>query len=89
MDRDGIPAVACDRLEHGIGRFRPYEGLWVIIVSLDEGRDIMDAVMDAALDLLIGEHSEPAFDLVQPGGAGRGRGSRVSHALTGGALCVA
>ena len=47
----------------------------MIIVGLDEfgnvGLEIADAVMDTALDLLVGEPGEPAFDLVQPGGAGR------------------
>ena len=28
--------------------------------------------MDAALDLLVGEESKPAFYLIEPGGAGRG-----------------
>jgi len=44
-------------------------------VGLDEGGDIglepIDATMHAALDLLVGEPREPAFDLVEPGGAGR------------------
>jgi len=44
-------------------------------VGLDEGGDIglepIDAAMHAALDLLVGEQREPAFDLVEPGGAGR------------------
>ena len=31
-----------------------------------------DAVVDAAADLAVGEEPEPAFDLVQPRGAGRG-----------------
>jgi len=44
-------------------------------VGLDEGGDIglepIDAAMHATLDLLVGEQREPAFDLVEPGGAGR------------------
>ena len=44
-------------------------------MGLDEGGDIglepIDAAMRAALDLLVGEQREPAFDLVEPGGAGR------------------
>ena len=37
----------------------------------DIGLELIDAAMDAALDLLVGEQREPAFDLVEPGGAGR------------------
>ena len=33
--------------------------------------ELLDTAMDAALDLLVGEQCEPAFDLVEPGGAGR------------------
>ena len=40
-------------------------------MGLDEGVDIglepIDAAMHAALDLLVGEQREPAFDLVEPG----------------------
>ena len=54
----------------------PDEWLGLVIMGLDEGRDIglepTDAAMHAALDLLVGEQREPAFDLVEPGGAGRG-----------------
>jgi len=35
------------------------------------GFEIVDAAMDGARDLLVGEQREPALDLVQPGGAGR------------------
>ena len=44
-------------------------------MSLDEGGDggleLVDAAMDAAFDLLVGEERKPALDLVQLGGAGR------------------
>ena len=65
---------------------------------MDEGGNIglepIDAAMHAALDLLVGEQREPAFDLVEPGGAGRSEVEVVarvaeSQALTGGALWVA
>ena len=46
-------------------------GLEVVIVGLNEGNDIGPKLRDAALDLLVGEPREPAFDLVEPGGAGR------------------
>ena len=38
----------------------------------DIGLELIDAAMDAALDLLVGEESKPAFYLIEPGGAGRG-----------------
>jgi len=75
MDRLGVGAIACDRLEDGVSSLGPDEGLWVGIVDLNEcgdvGFEIMDAAMHAALDLLVGEESESAFDLVQPGDAAR------------------
>ena len=65
-----------DRLEDGIGCLGPDEWLGLVIVGLDDDGDIglepIDAAMHAALDLLVGEQREPAFDLVEPGGAGRG-----------------
>ena len=75
MYGQGLRAISRDGLEDGIGCLGPDEGLGLVIVGLDEGGDIglelIDAAMDAALDLLIGEQREPAFDLVEPGGAGR------------------
>jgi hypothetical protein len=75
MDREGVGTISCDRLEDGIGAFCPNERFWIVVMGLDEGGDvgleILDAAMDAAFDLLVGEQREPAFDLVQPGGAGR------------------
>ena len=68
-------AISCDGLKDVIGGFGPDERLWVIVMGLDEGGDggleLMDAAMDAAFDLLVGKESKPAFDLVQPGRAGR------------------
>ena len=76
MDGEGIGAISSDRVEDGIGALGPDKRLWVVIMGPDEGGDIglelIDAAMDAALDLLVGEESKPAFDVVQPGGAGRG-----------------
>ena len=41
----------------------------------DEGGDgvfqLLDAAMNAASDLTLGEHGEPPFDLIEPGGVGR------------------
>ena len=75
MDSEGIGAISRDRLEDGIGALGPDERLGVGIVGLNESGDIgfelLDTAMDAALDLLVGEQREPAFDLIKPGGAGR------------------
>ena len=75
MYGEGLRAISRDCLEDGIGCLGPDEWLGVVIVGLNEGSDIglelIDAAMDAALDLLVGEQREPAFDLVEPGGAGR------------------
>ena len=75
MNGQGLRAISGDCLEDGIGCLGPDEWLGVVIVVLNEGSDIglelIDAAMDAALDLLVGEQREPAFDLVEPGGAGR------------------
>jgi hypothetical protein len=75
MDGEGVGAISSDCVEDGIGALGPDERLWVVIMGPDEGGDagleFIDAAMDGALDLLVGEQREPAFDLVQPGGAGR------------------
>jgi hypothetical protein len=75
VDCEGIGAISRDRLKDGIGRLGPDKGLWVGNMGLDEGDDVclelMDTAMGTALDLPVGEQREPAFDLVQPGGAGR------------------
>ena len=74
MYGQGLRAISRDCLEDGIGCLGPDEWLGVVIVGLNKGCDIglelIDAAMDAALDLLVGEQGEPAFDLVEPGGAG-------------------
>ena len=64
-------------------------------MGLDEGGDgeleLVDAAMDAALDLLVGEERKPVFDLVEPGGAGRREVEVIARVagLTGGGLWVA
>ena len=48
----------------------PFEGLRFFVVSVDEGSDVSlklpDGGMNASLDLLSGEFSEPALDLIDP-----------------------
>jgi len=44
--------------------------LWAWMKAAMSVFKFLDAAMDAALDLLVGQQREPAFDLVQPGSAG-------------------
>jgi hypothetical protein len=59
---DGSQNLVC-----GVG---PFEGLWVLVMQVDEGADVglklPDGGVDTSLDLLSGEFSEPAFDLIDP-----------------------
>ena len=90
MDREGIGAISRDRLEDGISALGPDERLGIGIVGLNEsgdvGLEVLDTAMDAALDLLVGEPREPAFDLIEPGGAGFAVGTPITgcHRVTGG-----
>ena len=65
---EGVEDLVC-----GLG---PHEGLWVVVPGVDPVPDVvlqcLDAVVGAAADQLVGEQAEPAFDLVEPGRAGRG-----------------
>ena len=82
MDRERIGAKSRDRVEDGISAFGPHERLGFGVVGLNESSDVglefLDTAMDAALDLLVGEQRKPAFDLIEPGGAGR----REVHVIT-------
>jgi len=82
MDRERIGAKSRDRVEDGISAFGRHERLGVGIVGVNEcsdvGLEVLDTAMDAALDLFVGEQREPAFDLIEPGGAGR----REVHVIT-------
>ena len=59
---DGSQNLVC-----GLG---PFEGLGVSVVQVDEGTDVglelPDGGMNTSLDLLSGEFSEPALDLIDP-----------------------
>ncbi len=63
-------AEAFDGSQNLIGGLGPFEGLRVSVVQVDEGADIglelPDRGVDASLDLLSGEFSEPALDLIDP-----------------------
>jgi hypothetical protein len=62
--------------EDFVGGFGPDEWFRVGVPVLDPGLDVAfecgDAVVHAAADLAVGEEPEPAFDLIELGGAGRG-----------------
>jgi hypothetical protein len=68
--------VVGERGEDFVGGLGPGEGPWVGVPGIDPGADVafegVDAGVDAAAQELVGEQAEPAFDLVDPGGAGRG-----------------
>lgn len=63
-----------DGCENVVSRFGPSEGLWVCTVMADESHHVgalgVDTAINAAPDLFVGDASEEAFDLVEPGGAG-------------------
>src|SRR5665647_2590909 len=65
-----------DWLEDLFGGFGPDEWLGVFVPSLGPGADIglegLDGGVAATADELIGDEAEPALDLVDPAGAGRG-----------------
>jgi hypothetical protein len=48
----------------------PFEGLRAFVVQVDEGTDVglelPDGGVNTSLDLLSGEFSEPALDLIDP-----------------------
>ena len=68
-------AEAFDGSEDVIGGLGPFEGLGIGVVMTDEvhnvGAQSLDAAIDAAPDLLVGDEREEALDLIEPGGAGR------------------
>ena len=61
---------AFDRSQDLVGRLGPFEGPWVFVVQVDEdtdvGLELLDGSVNTSLDLLSGEFSEPAFDLIDP-----------------------
>jgi Enoyl-CoA hydratase/isomerase len=66
---------ALDGSEDIVGGFGPLEWLGIGIVMTDEvhnvGAQSLDAAIDAAPDLFVGDEREEALDLIEPGRAGR------------------
>ena len=63
-------AEAFDGSQNLVSRLGPFEGLRVSVVQVDEGTDVglelPNGGVNTSLDLLSGELSEPAFDLIDP-----------------------
>ena len=63
-------AEAFDRSQDLVGRLGPFEGPWVFVVQVDEdtdvGLELLDGSVNTSLDLIYGEFSELAFDLIDP-----------------------
>ena len=61
---------AFDRSQDLVSGLGPFEGLWVFVVQVDEGTDVglelPDGGVNTSLDLLSGEFSEPALNLIDP-----------------------
>ena len=75
MDVDGALTEALDGSEDVVGAFDPAERLRIGVVRLDVGGDgrleFRGGAVGAAPDLVVGQQSEEALDLVDPGGRGR------------------
>src|SRR5215469_16314167 len=69
-------AEAFDGSEDVIGGLGPFEGLGIGVVMTDEVHDVgaqsLDAAIDAAPDLLVGDEREEALDLIEPRRTGGG-----------------
>ena len=63
-------AKAFDGSQNLICGLGPFEGLRIFVVQVDEGTDVglelPDGGVNASLDLLSGELSEPTLDLIDP-----------------------
>lgn len=63
-------AEAFNRSQDLISRFGPFKGPGILVVSIDESADIgfelADGGVDTSAELLSGEFSEPALDLIDP-----------------------
>ena len=63
-------AEAFDRSQNLVCGLGPFEGLRVFVMQVNEGTDVglklPDGGVNTSLDLLSGEFSEPALDLIDP-----------------------
>jgi hypothetical protein len=68
-----VSAEAFDGSEDVVGGLDPFEWLGIVIVMTDEVHNVcaqsLDAAIDAAPDLLVGDKCEEALDLIKPGAA--------------------
>jgi hypothetical protein len=66
----GFVAEAFDGSQNLVCALGPFEGLRVSVVQVDEGADVglllPDGGVDTSLNLLSGEFSKPALDLIDP-----------------------
>ena len=64
-------ALFVEFFEDGIGGGCPCEGAAVLVVVLGEAanfcNEILDAFEGASTDCLLGDESDPSFDLIEPG----------------------
>jgi hypothetical protein len=69
-------AKSCEGLEDLLRGLCPDERFRVVVPVSDPGSDVglqrLDGLVGTAADHLVGQEAEPAFDLVEPAGPGRG-----------------
>jgi len=70
-----VPAEPFDGSKDVIGRLGPFEWLGIGVVMTDEvhnvGAQSLDAAIDAAPDLFVGDEREETLNLIEPGRTGR------------------
>lgn len=66
-----VSTEAFDGSEDVVGGLGPFEWLWIGVVMTDEVHNVcaqsVDAAIDAAPDLFVGDEREEALDLIEPG----------------------
>jgi hypothetical protein len=69
-----VLAEAFDGSENVVGGLGPFEWLGICVVTTDEVHNVcaqsLDAAVDSAPDFLVGDESEEALDLIEPGRTG-------------------
>src|SRR6185437_2936267 len=75
LDLSIVAAEAFDGSEDVVGGLDPFERLGIGVVMTDEvhnvGAQSLDAAIDAAPDLFVGDEREETLDLIEPGRTGR------------------